>query len=1015
MKLKFLSFALATVALASCSSDDLNVNGTADTQLKDNQVFAYIADPDDEAITRAGWAIQYTSTGTIKQQAMFQAGDVFKMYKTNTWKPQLLKFVNEGTVGTVNGGVFEWADGTSKMNDGTDATDMTNREYAVFPVGNDAYFQFVDENRSKLGYHLDNAINYGDFSGVASTVKDGFTIYPSIFPLFGFADANNSVKFNHMTSIVRAYIQGLKGGYHVLSLISTDGKQLSGDFESTGFNAADYTTADLPVFDTKAATNPDDTELNVVFEVQGDGVDQCIFLPVPTGDYNLDNLHLMIDYRPLANKAALEAVCGSAPYDVYDGDDNGTITDAEYDAYLAAYNPEKQAATIDWTLTYKDGDNFIGADMTSIAAAANETVKANYDNAHNTYHLGVGIKLLATKKADIVFNASTLTEINNYMNTLANFGRPVEATITLTSNIDVKDPLNPDYTSESKFLILPELQNDVKITFRAEAATTFTTSSLVIKDKGTPSSAKNFEIELGDNVTMPVGINYISKNNFKFASATANAAGVSTIETTGKVNLGVAFSGAVTIANAGELTISKDPTVALDVTTPTVTINDAITTSVTTTGANVTVNAPAKAIDALNVNGGTVTIADGTVATLTVDKDVTALTMTGGKITKLQGNAADDEFANGGNLAIETSGSASIIEVDAIAAAGAGKTAAVLTFNSTYTGVAADPAAAVAGVVPIYTAGQLANIAAATSYQLLTNVTIGTGKNWTSKSLSGAFDGTGKTITGLDAPLFANLTNGGAKLEVKDLKLAAVAITSKANAKQAGALAKTITGTWKISEVDAAGTIGTPVGVGTLQTVQLGGLVGIVGDGSTVTDVEIYNSHIDGTVQGFAKMGGLVGDVNVAKILFSHNSPNRSKLTVKRTVAINTDEVEEYGMAGTFIGTVTGAGNDIQIGKGNEYFSDYISQLNFDTTSANLWFAKCKDNEGKSFVGMTETGNQARTVNLIGYSKGEVTTGKLNFFANTYYNTSTRKLANAAGSGKAQMTIANYVNYFVAE
>jgi hypothetical protein len=65
---------------------------------------------------------------------------------------------------------------------------------------------------------------------------------------------------------------------------------------------------------------------------------------------------------------------------------------------------------------------------------------------------------------------------------------------------------------------------------------------------------------------------------------------------------------------------------------------------------------------------------------------------------------------------------------------------------------------------------------------------------------------------------------------------------------------------------------------------------------------------------------------------------------------------------------------------------------------------------------MTDSGNNARTVNLIGYSEGEVAAGKLNFFANTYYNTSTRALAgNAAAAGKALMTIANYVNYFVAE
>ena len=142
MKIKYLSFAFAAVALASCSNDQLGEEGVQQT-IGENEVFAFIAD-DDADVTRAGFATFYNNeTGKIKQQAVFQKGDQFKMYRKDTWKPQVLKFKNEALINGINGGVFEWANfnnAQAKYNVGVTedastnygANDMTGREYAVY-------------------------------------------------------------------------------------------------------------------------------------------------------------------------------------------------------------------------------------------------------------------------------------------------------------------------------------------------------------------------------------------------------------------------------------------------------------------------------------------------------------------------------------------------------------------------------------------------------------------------------------------------------------------------------------------------------------------------------------------------------------------------------------------------------------------------------------------------------------------------------------------------------------------
>lgn len=936
MKFKLFSIALAAAAFASCSSDDLTANGTAQTQLGENEVFAYIADPDASATTRAGWAIQYTETGTIKQQAMFQTGDVFKMYKSNTWKPQMLKFKNEGTVGTINGGVFEWVDANSKYNDGTDATDMTNREYAVFPANNDyADMSFVDENRSQLKFTLANVIDYGYFTGRTSTVKDGYTIYPSIFPLFGFADENDNVKFNYMTTIIRVAVQGLAAGEHYL-LLKSENRQVSGEFlsKTDDFNAADYTSEDLPVFDTKNASTAAEKSLKVTFNIPeaSAGKDQCIFLPLPTGQYNLNELGLYLDGEELANK-------------------------------------------LDMTLTYKNNDgDYIPATTAGVSAAnVPAKVKENYTATGTLYKFDRGIQLLATKTAAVSYTVSKLEEINEKLITLASFGRSVEATFTLSDNI-TPAPADGDATDRAKYLIIPELKNNVTLKFTAESAKTI--GALTVKDNGSVSSAKTLTFELGANVTMAGAITYNSKQNL-VAKAASNAFGNLTIGSgAGKVEIGTGFD--------------KDGVIVLVPENGSLTVNTANATDVV------------KAIT-LTKAATSVEIKNGIVSTLTLADASQTITMTGGKIVAL----APATLTAARAITLNTSGAA---EIGTITQASSDKKYSY-TFNATWNDETEGSGAT--AQQNIYTAAQLkaANAGTPDNYVLYADVTISMTKNPFSgvtaltKALNGngksdlTVDATGATahsIIGLPAPLFGTLS-----ANVSNLNLKGVNIVGK-NIKDAGALASKVNGTVTLSNVNVlangttASVIGSAATYANTTAINVGGLVGVLDASSAAASLTISNCQVNATIRGYANLGGYVGKMvsgtgaNTATINVNKKPTAPGTLTFAKTLTLDVLEDMTSGTIGAMIGTVEGNGNDITIGNGTtEAFANYFTT---NIVPANFSFSQNVNAAGKSFVGMPN--------HEIGFSAGEVADGKLKLYGVFKEGTPAKNFAISAADGK---------------
>lgn len=828
MKFKYFSMALAAIALASCSSDDLNIGGE-DFKLADDgsQIFATIVEPDDD-VTRGGFATQinYNEDGTqksISQTAMFQEGDMFKMYCSNTWKPQVYAFKQDAKIDGVNGTVFDFAyteGDEAKYNDNTST--LATREYGVFPANS---FKFTDENRSKLTFTL-NAINTYESSSdgyyaPTTTTVEGLTtrkVFGALIPMFGF-NKDNKIAFNYMTALIRVQLQGVNEGVHNLVLSQTgvaeiagvtNKFQLNGDFESTGFDATEGAAGTLPVFNRVETATDAKTTQTIQFSADGSISDYIIYMPIPTGAYDLTKLQLKLD-----GGAAI-------PLTVVTGDYKG-----------------KTVGTYDATWTE--------------AKAKNIT-------------LGTGTRLTAFQTTPEVATAANLMKINSLLNKYANFGREAIVNVEI-GNITIPKQTDETQVDANKKLYIPALNNDVTLNIVGgsilSAETDAADQILYIVDKGTAGTGKlTINFSAADNTAdrTCVKISSTSAQNIELkttpgAAKAATFAGASIDNAAAKVTLNATFVAAPSITKAAEITIAKDLGVGVNAGASNLIIKDAITGNVSVDGGNVTVEAEAadvipqiwvKKAAATKLDGADVKIVSGTVTKLIVNKAVTKVAMTGGKIGTLAGEATADKFDDDTNLAVETAGAAEIATVNAVNDA----TKSTLTFTSTWN--AATGASAATAQANIYTAAQLKAVKdLAADATLEADITIASNfASITKNNTTDVFDGNGHTITGLTAPLFAAITDAVA---IKNLTLAGVNIVSTNEADGVGAIAPSVAAAVGITKTSVAGSIS--------GHYYVGGLVGIVKQGGALT---IGYQALDETAAEQNKMTAAVVTANVA-------------------------------------------------------------------------------------------------------------------------------------------------------
>lgn len=332
-----------------------------------------------------------------------------------------------------------------------------------------------------------------------------------------------------------------------------------------------------------------------------------------------------------------------------------------------------------------------------------------------------------------------------------------------------------------------------------------------------------------------------------------------------------------------------------------------------------------------------------TISTLTLSKGCTEVNLNNGVIETLDYNGtAEKKIA--ANVTVTSKG---------ISAIGTHTTTNInsktTTFKSSLTATPADIKTAFATEAAakinattgnIFTAAQLAVVdGTAAKYILEANIT-GFEKPWVPVALSKAFDGNGKTITGLNNSLFGAIS---AAVTVEKLTLANPTV-AVANSEEAGlgALAQKVTAGATLSKIGVTGaTLGVDAGVATESSNNIGGLVGFFKP-AAAAELTINDCYVTGTIKGYHNMGGFIGlvkgDAGKAPTVTINNTAalaTKSAVSFVKTLEINTARNNKYGRVGTFIGSLDGTNVApvVTIG-GNAAYNNAYAQFATSTIDA---------------------------------------------------------------------------------
>lgn len=248
---KLFPVALAVLALASCSSDDLTLNGP-ESQVKDpNLLYVTV---DNGNITRSGFkGYRRTSDLAKGSSVIFYQGDQIKLYdNTGDWRPQVWGYNGAATKAyrspnnTV--AVFDTEDADKHIAGGS-TTRYTNG-YGIFPA---TIAKFINEERSAIEVDLSMFRSY-NYTREATTLEapDGTQdIYDNkgTVPFWGVADAGE-MKLNFLTGIGIADMSNVPAPTAVNKnnyLIIKSTKKLHDTYASVAFDPAAAVDPDIAV------------------------------------------------------------------------------------------------------------------------------------------------------------------------------------------------------------------------------------------------------------------------------------------------------------------------------------------------------------------------------------------------------------------------------------------------------------------------------------------------------------------------------------------------------------------------------------------------------------------------------------------------------------------------------------------------------------------------------------------------------------------------------------------------
>ncbi len=305
---KFIPVALAAIALASCSSDELDgLNGAKELEYSPDKLFVQVEGADDA--TRGGF-MTTVSDYTLKSALFFEVGDKMKLYHDATsWRPEVWTAEDFGQYKNKQGiAVFK---GEGKITADEEA-------YGIFPAD---FGQFGNENRTSLLYDLscmkfidysavakDYTLNSGEVIDAATEISGNTKAYAAPFPLWGVKAAGNQVMtVKHLAGILRVDMAagslGLsslnEGEAKFIIIKSASNKVLSGslqtaadllaptDIEKVDPSKLMTTTPTLVTTDAKSAT----TIKSATFPITADGIGDDIIVVKVTKD---DPEHIML-------------------------------------------------------------------------------------------------------------------------------------------------------------------------------------------------------------------------------------------------------------------------------------------------------------------------------------------------------------------------------------------------------------------------------------------------------------------------------------------------------------------------------------------------------------------------------------------------------------------------------------------------------------------------------------------------------------------------------------------------
>lgn len=209
---KFFPVALAAFALASCSSDDLNVTNSAGELLNVDGNLLVQVEGGDEGTMRSGFMTTINpASSMLRSSLFFSEGDQLKLYhEATSWKPEVWTASEFGQYKNADGA----AGGDVAVFDNATAT-ITDDEkaYGIFPA---TIGQFGNENRTSLKYDL-SELQYIEYKAEAKDYNDGSVnvasasdatgntkAYTAPFPLWGVKNAGAKVMtVKHLTGILR--------------------------------------------------------------------------------------------------------------------------------------------------------------------------------------------------------------------------------------------------------------------------------------------------------------------------------------------------------------------------------------------------------------------------------------------------------------------------------------------------------------------------------------------------------------------------------------------------------------------------------------------------------------------------------------------------------------------------------------------------------------------------------------------------------------------------------------------